>query len=112
MHKRGFAIVGAAKGKGSVEDGINFLKGYDIVAHPRCHALIDELIHYSWAVDRHTGEFLSRLAEKRVSIIDPLTLIRRCQSKGRSYQIGAVAARLICAECGLREVRLSTAFGD
>ena len=32
--------------------------------------------------------------------------------KGWIYQIGAVAARLVCGECGSREVRLGPAFGD
>ena len=49
---------------------------------------------------------------KRVSALDPLALIARCQAKGWSYQIGAVAARLVCAECGSRQVRLGPAFGD
>jgi hypothetical protein len=49
---------------------------------------------------------------KRVTIMDPLPLIARCQVKGWSYQIRSVAARLVCAECGSREVRLGPAFGD
>lgn len=49
---------------------------------------------------------------KRVTIIDPLVLLQRCQAKGWSYQIGAVASRLVCAECGSRNVRLGPAFGD
>ena len=48
---------------------------------------------------------------KRVTVLDPLLLIERCQAKGWSYQIGAVAARLVCAECGSRQVRLGPAFG-
>ena len=49
---------------------------------------------------------------KRVTILDPLVLIQRCQSKGWSYQIGSVADRMVCAECGSRNVRLGPAFGD
>lgn len=49
---------------------------------------------------------------KRVSILDPMALIGRCQAKRWSYQIGAVDARLVCAECGSREVRLGPAFGE
>lgn len=72
LKKRGFQIVGAAKGKGSVEDGVNFLKSYDIVVHPRCRHLVDELVHYSWAVDRQTGEILPRLADSHNHVIDAL----------------------------------------
>jgi hypothetical protein len=49
---------------------------------------------------------------QRVNVLDPLLLIDRCRAKGWSYQIGAVAARLVYAECGPREVRLGPAFGD
>jgi len=56
--------VPAITGPGSVEEGINFLKSYDIIVHPRCRHLIDELVHYSWAIDRQTGETLSQLADK------------------------------------------------
>ena len=70
---------------------------------------LDSLSDYSRAHYRLRADFLRC---KRVSVLDPLTLIARCQAKGWSYQIGAVAARLVCAECGSREVRLGPAFGD
>lgn len=69
MDRRGFQIVPAIKGPASVEDGINIPRNYDIVVHPRCHHLIDELIHYSWAVDRQTGEILSRLDDAHNHVI-------------------------------------------
>jgi phage terminase large subunit len=72
MVRRGFNIVAATKGPGSVEDGINFLKSYDIVVHPRCQHLIDELIHYSWATDRQTGEILPKLKDAHNHVIDAL----------------------------------------
>lgn len=72
MQRRGFQIVPAKKGPGSVEDGINFLKNYDIVIHQRCHRLIDELIHYSWAVDRQTNEVLSKPSDAHNHVIDAL----------------------------------------
>lgn len=72
MKRKGFDIEAAIKGPGSIEDGINFLKSYDIVVSPRCVHLIDELIHYSWAVDRQTGEILSRPADTDNNIIDAL----------------------------------------
>lgn len=52
MSRHGFRISEALKGKGSVEDGIQFLKNYDIVVHPRCKHVIDELSFYSWKVDK------------------------------------------------------------
>lgn len=51
-------IRGARKGKGSVEDGITFLQGLDIVAHPRCVNLAAEFQAYSYVVDKRTGQIL------------------------------------------------------
>ncbi|MES2495989.1 MAG: PBSX family phage terminase large subunit [Pseudomonadota bacterium] len=72
MVKRGFQMRGAIKGPGSVEDGIEFLKSYDIVVHPRCRHLSDELLMYSWAVDRLTGDILPKLADRDNHVIDSL----------------------------------------
>jgi phage terminase large subunit len=72
MRKHGFNIRAANKGPGSVEEGIEFLKSYDMVVHPRCRYLIDELIHYSWATDRKTGEILAKLCDSSNHLIDAL----------------------------------------
>ena len=48
MKRNGFPkIMTAVKGPRSVEEGIEFLKNYDIVVHPRCIHNIDELTLYS-----------------------------------------------------------------
>jgi phage terminase large subunit len=48
MRRNGFPkIMGAVKGPKSVEEGIEWLKSYDIVVHPRCVHTIDELMLYS-----------------------------------------------------------------
>lgn len=72
MQRAGFQIEPAAKGAGSVQDGIEFLKSFDLVVHPRCQHLIDELTHYSWATDRQTGEILNKPADKSNHLIDAL----------------------------------------
>ena len=72
LRRRGFDIAPAIKGRGSIEDGINFLTSYDIFVHPRCRHLVDELVHYSWAIDRQTGEILPRLADSHNHVIDAL----------------------------------------
>jgi phage terminase large subunit len=45
-------VEGAKKGQGSVEDGIEFLKAFDIIVHPDCRHCIDELSHYRWKTDK------------------------------------------------------------
>ena len=59
MRRNGFNIVGAQKGKGSVEDGIQFLRGFEkIIIHPRCRGAIDNFTNYKWKTDKITGEVL------------------------------------------------------
>jgi len=73
MRKHGYEkITHAAKGKGSVADGIEFLKSYDIVVHPRCVHTIDELVSYSWKTDPLTGAVLPLLEDKHNHVIDAL----------------------------------------
>jgi phage terminase large subunit len=73
MQRHGFPrIVPAIKGKGSVEDGVAFLKSFDIVVHPRCRHVIDELSTYAYRTDRLTGQVLSQLEDRRNHTIDAL----------------------------------------
>jgi phage terminase large subunit len=73
MQRHGYSrIVAAKKGQGSVEDGVEFLKNYDIIVHPRCRHTIDELTLYSWKVDDKTGEVLPVLEDKKNHVIDAL----------------------------------------
>lgn len=73
MQRHGFPkIVPAIKGPGSLEDGIEFLKSYDIVVHPRCQHVIEELETYSWRTDRLSGAVLGELEDRRNHTIDAL----------------------------------------
>lgn len=73
MKNHGYPLMEAAnKGKGSVEDGIEFLKNYDIVVHPRCKHTSDELAFYSWKVDKLTGQVTSTLCDDKNHVIDSL----------------------------------------
>jgi phage terminase large subunit len=73
MRKHGFPkILSAVKGPRSVEEGIEWLKSYDIVVHPRCLHTIDELTHYSYKSDPLTGQILPVLQDKHNHVIDAL----------------------------------------
>ncbi len=73
MQRNGFPkIVPAIKGQGSVEDGVEFLKNYDIIVHPRCQHVIDELSLYSYKVDKLTDAVLPQLDDKSNHTIDAL----------------------------------------
>ena len=67
----GFMIDGSEKGKGSVEDGITFLKSFEaIVIHPRCTGSIDNFNNYRWKTDRITNEILPIPLDKSNHIPD------------------------------------------
>ena len=73
MQRHGYPRISAAiKGPRSVEEGIEFLKTFDIVVHPRCQHVIDELTLYSYETDSLTGAILPRLADKHNHTIDAL----------------------------------------
>lgn len=73
MQKHGFPrIMSAVKGAKSLEEGVEFLKSFDIVVHPRCVHLIDELTLYSYKTDPLTGLVLPILADKDNHLIDAL----------------------------------------
>jgi phage terminase large subunit len=73
MRSNGFPRINAAKkGAGSVDDGVEFLKSFDIVVHPRCKHTIKELEMYSYKTDPLTGAIIPILADKHNHTIDAL----------------------------------------
>lgn len=73
LRNHGFPrIQPALKGARSLEEGVEFLKSYDLVIHPRCQHLIDELTLYSYKVDSLTGQVTSALEDKDNHCIDAL----------------------------------------
>jgi phage terminase large subunit len=51
----GLKIEAAPKGKGSVEAGIQYLLGKNIIVHPRCKNFIFECFNYKYKKDKNTG---------------------------------------------------------
>lgn len=73
LRRHGFPkIQPAVKGARSVEEGIAFLQSFDIVVHPDCTHLIDELTLYSYKVDPLTDTVLPVLCDKDNHLIDAL----------------------------------------
>ena len=54
--RAGFRIRKATKGPGSIESGLRYLQGKDVVIHPRCTAAADEFANHSWKRDKITGK--------------------------------------------------------
>lgn len=72
LRRQGFDVVGCKKGAGSVEDGIDFLRSFDIVIDPNLTAVHDEFTHYSYKQDKHSGEILRTLEDRYNHTIDAL----------------------------------------
>ncbi len=72
MKRQGFRITQAIKGPGSIEDGVEFLRAFDIIVHPRCKHVANELTLYAYKVDPHTNDILPVLDDKNNHTIDAL----------------------------------------
>jgi len=71
MKRHGFPnLQPSVKGKNSVEDGIEYLRGFDIVVHPDCVHAIQELTAYAYKVDKVSGLVLPTLAEGNDHVAD------------------------------------------
>ncbi len=82
-------IQPARKGPGSLEDGIEFLKSYDVVIHPNARHTVDEFTSYSYKVDKLTGEVLPVLDDKHNHVIDA---VRYAAEQIRAFDGGTVYA--------------------
>ena len=88
LRNHGFPhVLPAVKGARSVEEGVEFLKSFNIIVHPRCQHVIDELTLYSFEVDPQTQLVLPKLADKNNHCIDALRYacegVRRAAKKSR-----------------------------
>ena len=70
VKRRGLKISKARKGARSIEEGIEFIRSHDIIVHPSCKHLIDELSHYSYKIDSLTEDVLPELEDKNNHVID------------------------------------------
>ena len=73
VRKHGFPkVLPALKGTKSVEEGVAFLQSFDIVVHPRCQHVIDELTLYRYRTDPLSGQIVHVLEDKNNHCIDAL----------------------------------------
>ncbi len=90
LRKHGFPkIMPAVKGPRSVEEGVEWIKSFDIVVHPRCVHTIDELTMYSFKTDPLTGKIMPVLEDKKNHLIDALRYA--CEGARRAANVKKVA---------------------
>jgi phage terminase large subunit len=63
-------IKRARKGPGSIEEGIEFIKSFDVLINPNCKRVIDEFTYYSFERDKKTEEILPKLEDDHNHTID------------------------------------------
>jgi PBSX family phage terminase large subunit len=73
MNRFGFQVTGASKWKGSVEDGVAFMRSFKkIVIHSRCVHTIEEFKKYAYKVHRLTKEILPDILDENNHHIDAI----------------------------------------
>tara|TARA_R110000796_G_scaffold242519_1_gene364601 strand:+ start:818 stop:2038 length:1221 start_codon:yes stop_codon:yes gene_type:complete len=90
LNKHGYPkVYGAAKGPGSIKEGNDWLKTYDIIVHPRCKHTITELNNYKFKVDPHTQKVTGVPKDDNNHVIDALRYacegVRKIQKKKVEY---------------------------
>lgn len=71
--RHGFNCVAADKWKGSVEDGIEYLRSFEkIYIHPRCKHTYDEFKYYSYKKDKVSGDILPIVVDAWNHYIDSI----------------------------------------
>jgi len=63
---------GVKKGAGSVAEGINFLKRFEIIIHPSCQNFITEIEQYHYKKDAKTGETIPEVFDKYDHLMDAM----------------------------------------
>ena len=71
-------IKPCVKGKGSVLQGIQKLQQYELIVHPSCEKVIEELENYAWKKDKQTNEYINEPAEGFDHYMDSLRYSLQC----------------------------------
>lgn len=74
-------ITPAAKGQGSVLQGIQLLQQYKIHIHPSCVNIIEEFQNYAWTKDKASGEYINKPVDLYNHGIDALRYSMQCLNK-------------------------------
>ena len=73
MARQCFKIKPCPKWKGSVEDGIEYIRSFrKIYVHPRCKHTYEEFKFYSYKQDKNTGDVLPIVVDKNNHYMDAL----------------------------------------
>lgn len=97
LQGQGFNMHKSPKWPGSIEDGIEYLRGFkEIVIHTRCRLLASEAKWYSYKVDKSTGHILPKPVDAHNHGWDALRYALSGEIKNRGEaKVGSFSAREI-----------------
>ncbi|MGI4775358.1 MAG: PBSX family phage terminase large subunit, partial [Janthinobacterium lividum] len=73
IKRQGYSIRAVKKGKGTVEDGIEYIKAFDqIIINPKCVETIKEFTLYSYKIDERSGQITNIIEKGNDHLIDAL----------------------------------------
>ncbi|MDU5649523.1 MAG: terminase large subunit, partial [Clostridium perfringens] len=81
-------VKGAVKGRDSIINGIQLIQQYEIIVHPKCTEIIEELKNYTWIKDKTTGEYTNKPIDKYNHGLDALRY-------GVSTEVGSKSSKAI-----------------
>ena len=84
-------VEGVKKGAGSVEDGVEFIKSFDVVViHPRCQETVSEFRLYSYKTDRYTNEVLPALRDDNNHYVDAIRYAIEPIMRNNTHDYGSI----------------------
>lgn len=88
LKRQGLSIKAVSKGKGSIEDGIAYIRSFDgVIIHARCTHTANEFLKYSYKEDARSGDITNTIIDKDNHCIDALryALERSMKNRGCNY---------------------------
>ena len=73
-----YRISPCVKGQGSILQGIQKLQQYEIIVHPNCKEVLNELQNYAWEKDKQTNEYINKPIDKYNHYLDALRYSLQC----------------------------------
>lgn len=71
-------IKACAKGKGSILQGIQKIQQYELIIHPSCERIVEELENYAWEKDKQTNEYINEPIDQYNHFLDALRYSMQC----------------------------------
>ncbi len=65
-------VQSARKGKDSVQFGIQYIQGFEIIINPKCVNFIKEINNYTWSKDNKTGKSLNKPIDEYNHLLDAM----------------------------------------